>query len=278
MRAGRGLISRDLKNNGEATIGETTWVVKDLHAINRTCSADEGGLFITQLEESFLFFNPPQLLGQWQASSCGPNFVARVFRAPERAFSPEESCDVTTCGTTINNALTVKAFDDVFYISTMGYLSIAKFPGGPFVNQTFGSGVRPSGVRFNYTANSFKLQVPTIGFMLVDILPLVRGGTFPSFYIYNTNFCESLEIAGLCRSNTTTVTWDQFLFQAGESCKSTNRQFTFLTNFQSVAIKSCPAVSNVTVPRRAWAIVRVLLAWRQCRVYVQTVLTIVHNF
>lgn len=123
-----------------------------------------------------------------------------------------EGCDQTVCGATINNAFTVRAFDEVFYVDINGYFFIKKLYDTTFTALPVGSGVRASGTRYNIQSNKIFIEVPTAGYLNADLINLGRGGTFSNIYIYHTFACEALGVNGLCAREDQRVTWNQFLF------------------------------------------------------------------
>eukprot|EP00029_Vermamoeba_vermiformis_P013072 TRINITY_DN7_c0_g1_i1.p1 TRINITY_DN7_c0_g1~~TRINITY_DN7_c0_g1_i1.p1 ORF type:complete len:1904 (-),score=606.63 TRINITY_DN7_c0_g1_i1:151-5862(-) len=196
-----------------ASFKDAVWVVKNAGDIYRTCaSAGDPHIAINVPGQAQKCFDPPHIVGQWQLTSCGDNFIVRTYHAPVRAWDLGEGCDVNVCGATINNAFTVRAFDDVFYVNTQGYFFIKKLYETSFSALSTGAGVRPSGTRYNIQSNKVFIEVPTAGYLNADILGLGRGGTYNNIYIYHTRACETLGVNGLCAKQDQRVTWNQFLF------------------------------------------------------------------
>jgi hypothetical protein len=192
---------------------DAVWVVKNAGNIHRTCSsAGDPHVAIHVPGQSTICFDPPHIVGQWQLTSCGNNFIVRTYHSPVRAWDLGEGCEAKVCGATINNAFTVRAFDDVFYVNVQGYFFIKKLYDTTFTALPVGTGVRASGTRYNIQSNKVFIEVPTAGYLNADILGLGRGGTYANIYIYHTLACETLGVSGLCANQDQRVTWNQFLF------------------------------------------------------------------
>jgi hypothetical protein len=213
-------VSRNLApgSNGQATF-TSFWAVKYLSDLHRICASSDSNVLIRIPDEAPMIYDPPQLLGQWQQSSCGQNFIVRVYRAPRDAWSVDDNCDVVSCGPTIINAITVKAFDEVFYVDVSGNLTVRNL-NGVFAPLGHGSGTRPSGVHYVYRFDRLLLEVPTVGLIDIGFSVLERGGIQSSPEIQHTTYCESISgVTGLCDNIDQRVSWNQFLF-LNESCKS----------------------------------------------------------
>lgn len=145
--------------------------------------------------------------------------MVRVYRAPVQPWSAGvDNCDIVSCGPTIINAFTVKAFDDVFFVDTAGQLTVQPLNGKP-VSQSYGTGIRQSGVRYSYQVDQFVLEIPLAGIMTVGFADLARGGVQSNIDIQHTTHCEAISgVTGLCSNVDQRVSWDQLLF-VNESCK-----------------------------------------------------------
>ncbi len=214
-------------------------------------------------------FDPPHVVGQWQLTSCGDNFIVRTYHAPVRAWDLGEGCDVNVCGPTINNAFTVRAFDDIFYINTQGYFFIKKLYDTTFTALGTGAGVRASGTRYNLQSGQVFIEVPTAGYLTADVIGLGRGGTYSNIYIYHTQACETLGVNGLCAHQNQRVTWNQFLFLDNATPlpapgEVTPRNFdpctTLPAALQAVLVPQAEAACSATIDK-----VKFPIAWADCR-------------